>query len=155
MVVDMGYDIEIIGVLIVCVKDGLVLSLCNGYLIVDQCKIVSGLYKVLSVVVEKLVVGDWQFDEIIVIVEQELNEKGFCVDDIQICDVDILFELIDVSQCVVILMVVWLGQVCLIDNWIVMFVQQIVGKNWVILFGFFLGWVLCLFCYIKVEGQKL
>lgn len=35
MVVDMGFDIEIVGVLIMCVKDGLVLSFCNGYLMVE------------------------------------------------------------------------------------------------------------------------
>lgn len=54
----MSYDIEIVGVLIICVKDGLVFSLCNVYLIVEQCKIVLGLYNVMNSIVEKLIVGN-------------------------------------------------------------------------------------------------
>ena len=88
MVADMGYDIEIIGVPIVRAKDGLALSSRNGYLTADQHKIAPGLYKVLSAVAEKLAAGDRQLDEIIAIAEQELNEKGFRADDIQIRDAD-------------------------------------------------------------------
>ena len=116
---DMGYDIEIIGVPIVRAKDGLALSSRNGYLTADQRKIAPGLYKVLSAVAEKLAAGDRQLDEIIAIAEQELNEKGFRADDIQIRDADTLLELTDASQRAVILMAAWLGQARLIDNQIV------------------------------------
>lgn len=116
MVADMGYDIEIIGVPIVRAKDGLALSSRNGYLTADQRKIAPGLYKVLSAVAEKLAAGDRQLDEIIAIAEQELNEKGFRADDIQIRDADTLLELTDASQRAVILMAAWLGQARLIDN---------------------------------------
>ncbi len=119
MVADMGYDIEIIGVPIVRAKDGLALSSRNGYLTADQRKIAPGLYKVLSAVAEKLAAGDRQLDEIIAIAEQELNEKGFRADDIQIRDADTLLELTDASQRAVILMAAWLGQARLIDNQIV------------------------------------
>ena len=123
MVADMGYDIEIIGVPIVRAKDGLALSSRNGYLTADQRKIAPGLYKVLSAVAEKLAAGDRQLDEIIAIAEQELNEKGFRADDIQIRDADTLLELTDASQRAVILMAAWLGQARLIDNRIVTLAQ--------------------------------
>ena len=57
----------------------------------------------LSAVAEKLAAGDRQLDEIIAIAEQELNEKGFRADDIQIRDADTLLELTDASQRAVIL----------------------------------------------------
>lgn len=80
------------------------LSSRNGYLTADQRKIAHGLYKVLSAVAEKLAAGDRQLDEIIAIAEQELNEKGFRADDIQIRDADTPLELTDASQRAVILM---------------------------------------------------
>ncbi len=77
----------------------------------------------LSAVAEKLAAGDRQLDEIIAIAEQELNEKGFRADDIQIRDADTLLELTDASQRAVILMAASLGQARLIDNRIVTLAQ--------------------------------
>ena len=54
--------------------------------------------------------------EIITIAEQELNEKGFRADDIQIRDADTLLELTETSKRAVILAAAWLGQARLIDN---------------------------------------
>jgi len=116
MVADMGYGIEIIGVPIMRAKDGLALSSRNGYLTADQRKIAPGLYKVMSRVAEKLVAGERNLDEVIAIAAQELNEKGFRADDIQIRDADTLLELTENSQRAVILMAAWLGQARLIDN---------------------------------------
>ncbi len=119
MVSDMGYDIEIIGVPIIRAKDGLALSSRNGYLTAEQRKIAPGLYKVLSAVADKLATGERNLDEIITLAGQELNEKGFRADDIQIRDADTLLELTATSQRAVILMAAWLGQARLIDNHIV------------------------------------
>ena len=119
MVADMGYDIEIIGVPIIRAKDGLALSSRNGYLTAEQRKIAPGLYKVLSAVADKLAAGERNLDEIITLAGQELNEKGFRADDIQIRDADTLLELTETSQRAVILMAAWLGQARLIDNQIV------------------------------------
>lgn len=119
MVADMGYDIEIIGVPIIRAKDGLALSSRNGYLTTEQRKIAPGLYKVLSAVADKLAAGERNLDEIITLAGQELNEKGFRADDIQIRDADTLLELTATSQRAVILMAAWLGQARLIDNHIV------------------------------------
>ena len=119
MVADMGFDIEIVGVPIMRAKDGLALSSRNGYLTAEQRKIAPGLYKVLSSIADKLQVGERDLDEIITIAGQELNEKGFRADDIQIRDADTLLELTDASQRAVILMAAWLGQARLIDNQIV------------------------------------
>lgn len=119
MVADMGYDIEIIGVPIIRAKDGLALSSRNSYLTAEQRKIAPGLYKVLSAVADKLAAGERNLDEIITLAGQELNEKGFRADDIQIRDADTLLELTETSQRAVILMAAWLGQARLIDNQIV------------------------------------
>ncbi|MFK3704213.1 pantoate--beta-alanine ligase [Raoultella sp. BIGb0138] len=119
MVADMGYDIEIVGVPIIRAKDGLALSSRNGYLTADQRKIAPGLHKVLSAAAAKLSAGERNLEEIITLAGQELNEKGFRADDIQIRDADTLLELTESSQRAVILMAAWLGQARLIDNQIV------------------------------------
>ncbi|HAW1102130.1 TPA: pantoate--beta-alanine ligase [Escherichia coli] len=116
MVADMGFDIEIVGVPIMRAKDGLVLSSRNGYLTAEQRKIAPGLYKVLSSIADKLQAGERDLDEIITIAGQELNEKGFRADDIQIRDADTLLEVSETSKRAVILVAAWLGDARLIDN---------------------------------------
>ncbi|MEW5562493.1 pantoate--beta-alanine ligase [Enterobacter asburiae] len=116
MVADMGYDIDIVGVPTVRAKDGLALSSRNGYLTSDQRKIAPGLSKVMNGIAEKLTAGERSLDEMIALAEQELNDKGFRADDIQIRDADTLLELSESSQRAVILMAAWLGQARLIDN---------------------------------------
>lgn len=119
MVADMGFDIEIVGVPIMRAKDGLALSSRNGYLTAEQRKIAPGLYKVLSSITDKLQAGERDLDEIIAIAGQELNEKGFRADDIQIRDADTLLEVTENSKRAVILVAAWLGDARLIDNKIV------------------------------------
>lgn len=119
MVADMGFDIEIVGVPIMRAKDGLALSSRNGYLTAEQRKIAPGLYKVLSSIADKLQAGERDLDEIITIAGQELNEKGFRADDIQIRDADTLLEVSENSKHAVILVAAWLGDARLIDNKIV------------------------------------
>ncbi|HHG8860893.1 TPA: pantoate--beta-alanine ligase [Escherichia coli] len=119
MVADMGFDIEIIGVPIMRAKDGLALSSRNGYLTAEQRKIAPDLYKVLSSIADKLQAGERDLDEIITIAGQELNEKGFRADDIQIRDADTLLEISENSKRAVILVAAWLGDARLIDNKIV------------------------------------
>ncbi len=116
MVADMGFDIEIVGVPIMRAKDGLALSSRNGYLTAEQRKIAPGLYKVLSSIADKLQAGERDLDEIITIAWQELNEKGFRADDIQIRDADTLLEVSETSKRAVILVAAWLGDARLIDN---------------------------------------
>ncbi|MCV5059405.1 pantoate--beta-alanine ligase [Escherichia coli] len=119
MVADMGFDIEIVGVPIMRAKDGLALSSRNGYLTAEQRKIAPGLYKVLSSIADKLQAGERDLDEIIAIAGQELNEKDFRSDDIQIRDADTLLEIAENSKRAVILVAAWLGDARLIDNKIV------------------------------------
>ncbi|EBU3660438.1 pantoate--beta-alanine ligase [Salmonella enterica] len=116
MVADMSYDIEIVGVPIIRAKDGLALSSRNGYLTAEQRKIAPGLHNVMNSIAEKLIAGNRELQEIIAIAEQELNEKGFRADDIQIRDADTLQELTETSKRAVILAAAWLGQARLIDN---------------------------------------
>ncbi|EON0267432.1 pantoate--beta-alanine ligase [Escherichia coli] len=119
MVADMGFDIEIVGVPIMRAKDGLALSSRNSYLTAEQRKIAHGLYKVLSSIADKLQAGERDLDEIIAIAGQELNEKGFRADDIQIRDADTLLDVSETSKRAVILVAAWLGDARLIDNKIV------------------------------------
>ncbi|EBO8517110.1 pantoate--beta-alanine ligase [Salmonella enterica subsp. enterica serovar Muenchen] len=116
MVADMSYDIEIVGVPIIRAKDGLALSSRNAYLTAEQRNIAPGLYNVMNSIAEKLIAGNRELQEIIAIAEQELNEKGFRADDIQIRDADTLQELTETSKRAVILAAAWLGQARLIDN---------------------------------------
>ncbi|EAT0822492.1 pantoate--beta-alanine ligase [Salmonella enterica] len=116
MVADMSYDIEIVGVPIIRAKDGLALSSRNAYLTAEQRKIAPGIYNVMNSIAEKLIAGNRELQEIIAIAEQELNEKGFRADDIQIRDADTLQELTETSKRAVILAAAWLGQARLIDN---------------------------------------
>lgn len=116
IVADMSYDIEIVGVPIIRAKDGLALSSRNAYLTAEQRKIAPGLYNVMNSIAEKLIAGNRELQEIIAIAEQELNEKGFRADDIQIRDADTLQELTETSKRAVILVAAWLGQARLIDN---------------------------------------
>ncbi|EHM9088470.1 pantoate--beta-alanine ligase [Escherichia coli] len=116
MVADMGFDIEIVGVPIMRAKDGLALSSRNGYLTAEQRKIAPGLYKVLSSIADKLQAGERDLDEIIAIAGQELNEKGFRADDIQIRDADTLLEVSETSKRAVILVAAWLGDARQLDN---------------------------------------
>ncbi|MGU0044586.1 pantoate--beta-alanine ligase [Escherichia coli] len=116
MVADMGFDIEIVGVPIMRAKDGLALSSRNGYLTAEQRKIAPGLYKVLSSIADKLQAGERDLDEIITIAGQELNEKGFRANDVQIGNDDTLLEVSETSKRAVILVAAWLGDARLIDN---------------------------------------
>ncbi|ELY4672086.1 pantoate--beta-alanine ligase [Cronobacter muytjensii] len=116
MVADMGYDIDIIGVPTVRAKDGLALSSRNGYLTSDQCKIAPGLSKVMNAMAEKLRAGERDLEAIIAAASEELSDKGFRPDDLQIRDADTLLALSPASKRAVILMAAWLGQARLIDN---------------------------------------
>lgn len=116
MVADMGYDIEIVGVPIVRAKDGLALSSRNGYLTAAERKIAPGLSQVMNSIAKKLQAGERDLDEMIALGEQELNEKGFRSDEVQIRDADTLLELTETSKRAVILVAAWLGQARLIDN---------------------------------------
>ena len=116
MVTDMGYDIEIVGVPIVRAKDGLALSSRNGYLTAAERKIAPGLSQVMNSIAKKLQAGERDLDEMIALGEQELNEKGFRSDEVQIRDADTLLELTETSKRAVILVAAWLGQARLIDN---------------------------------------
>lgn len=116
MVADMGYDIDIVGVPTVRAKDGLALSSRNGYLTSDQRKIAPGLSKVMNAMAEKLRAGERDLEKMLAVAAQELSEKGFRPDDLQIRDADTLLPLTGNSQRAVILMAAWLGQARLIDN---------------------------------------
>ncbi len=116
MVVDMGYDIEIIGVATTRAKDGLALSSRNGYLTADERKLAPGLSKILASMAQKLSDGERHVEEIIATAEAELLANGFRADGLAICDASTLQPLTVDSQRAVILAAAWLGNTRLIDN---------------------------------------
>lgn len=119
MVVDMGYDVEIVGVPIARAKDGLALSSRNGYLTSDQRKIAPTLYNVMQGITNQLQAGERNSEDIEKIITRattQLNDKGFQTDSIHIRDAVTLAELSPDSQQAVILVAAWLGQARLIDN---------------------------------------
>ncbi len=116
MVVDMGYDISIVGVPTVRAKDGLALSSRNGYLTAEERKIAPALSKVMNSMAERLSNGERHVDEIVADAEAALAEKGLQADGLAICDADTLLPLNVGSQRAVILMAAWLGKARLIDN---------------------------------------
>ncbi|WP_312242171.1 pantoate--beta-alanine ligase [Pantoea sp.] len=116
MVVDMGYDIEIIGVPTVRTKDGLALSSRNGYLSPDERKLAPALSKAMNGMAARLANGERHIEEILEAGAAELLEKGFKPDGLAICDAETLQPLTVDSRRAVILMAAWLGKARLIDN---------------------------------------
>ena len=119
MVADMGYDIDIIGVPIVRAKDGLALSSRNSYLSAAERKIAPGLNQVLHTLAENLQNGQRDLEVMEQQATQDLEEKGFRPDTLDICDADTLQPLDETSKRAVILMAAWLGKARLIDNQVV------------------------------------
>ncbi|QBJ08988.1 pantoate--beta-alanine ligase [Rahnella aquatilis] len=116
MVEDMGYDIEIVGVPIVRVKDGLALSSRNGYLTAEERKLAPQLNKIMNALAERLSQGERHVDEMLQETAQQLREAGFTPDELFIRDAKTLQELSVDSTSAVILMAAWLGKARLIDN---------------------------------------
>lgn len=119
MVADMGYDIEIVGVPVIRAKDGLALSSRNGYLSPAERKIAPALSKIMNTLADSLHHGQRDLELLTQQATQDLAEKGFRPDSLDICDADTLQPLDDTSKRAVILMAAWLGKARLIDNQVV------------------------------------
>lgn len=116
MVVDMGYDIDIVGVPTVRAKDGLALSSRNGYLTAAERKIAPVLSLVMQDIAGKLSQGERHIETLIDEAESTLSERGLQPDGLAIVDADTLLPLNVDSRRAVILMAAWLGKARLIDN---------------------------------------
>lgn len=116
MVVDMGYDIDIVGVPTVRAKDGLALSSRNGYLTAAERKIAPVLSQVMQDIAGKLSQGERHIETLIDEAESTLSERGLQPDGLAIVDADTLLPLNVDSRRAVILMAAWLGKARLIDN---------------------------------------
>lgn len=116
MVVDMGYDIDIVGVPTVRSKDGLALSSRNGYLTAEELKIAPQLSKFMNMLAEQLLNGERHLDGLLKQTAERLRAEGFIPDELFIRDADTLQPLTVDSQRAVVLMAAWLGTARLIDN---------------------------------------
>ncbi|CAJ0991318.1 pantoate--beta-alanine ligase [Pantoea sp. Nvir] len=116
MVLDMNFNIEIVGVPTVRDKDGLALSSRNGYLSKKERMLAPVLSQVMNSMASRLTNGERHIKEIIDTAELELSIKGLSPDRLAICDANTLNSLTIESQNAVILMSAWLGNTRLIDN---------------------------------------
>ncbi|ANM78433.1 MULTISPECIES: pantoate--beta-alanine ligase [Serratia] len=116
MVVDMGYDIDIVGVPTVRAKDGLALSSRNGYLTAEERKVAPQLSKIMNALAQQLANGERQIEALLEQTAEQLRAAGFTPDELFIRDADSLQPLTVDSQRAVVLMAAWLGKARLIDN---------------------------------------
>ncbi|CAK9885989.1 MAG: Pantothenate synthetase [Candidatus Erwinia impunctatus] len=116
MVADMGYDIEIIGVLTQRAADGVALSSRNGYLSSEERLIAPQLSRVMHHIATRLADGERHIEEMLADAQTALADAGLQADNLAICDADTLLPLTVESRNAVILMAAWLGNTRLIDN---------------------------------------
>lgn len=86
LVCDFNLLVQIFGELMVCVVDGLVLFLCNGYFDEQQCVVVLVIYCILWQFGECICVGVEDFLVLFVDVCQVLEQVGLCFDYLEICE---------------------------------------------------------------------
>lgn len=116
MVKDLNFKTEIIGYPTVRDDDGLAMSSRNGYLTAEERKIAPWLYKILKQIQQQLEKGSTDYKTIKKVAKEQLLEKGFKPDYIEICrQIDLQTPDKDDKE-IVILVTAWLGKARLIDN---------------------------------------
>ncbi|BAH83073.1 pantoate--beta-alanine ligase [Candidatus Ishikawella capsulata] len=116
LVVDMGYDINIISVPTLRTKDGLALSSRNKYLTTEEKKLAIMLNKTINIMATQLKERKWCIEKIISEGEILLKKCGFKIDILTICHPISLDILKEHDDCAVIIAAAWLGKTRLIDN---------------------------------------
>ncbi|MFW0003461.1 MAG: pantoate--beta-alanine ligase [Arsenophonus endosymbiont of Dermacentor nuttalli] len=116
MVSDLAFDITIISVSTVRDQNGLALSTRNTLLTREQPQIAPKLYQVMINISKQLVSGERNIKAILNIGKQQLHEAGFTSQSLFICYANTLQPLTNHSKKAVILILLLLGQTCLIDN---------------------------------------
>ena len=116
LVLDLSFDITIIGVPIVRAKNGLALSSRNNHLSADEKKIAPKLYEIMIKIGDKLRSDPQSAEALIIEATEMLQGANFKPDELFICDADTLEPLNAASRKAVLLMAAWLGKTRLIDN---------------------------------------
>ena len=117
MVKDLCLPVKIIGVPTVREKSGLARSSRNNLLVPEHKAQAPQLYQAMQKIAAKL--SQSSVKELIEQASQQLEQQGFQVDSIDICDANTLSPMSKQTTEVVILMAAFLGKVRLIDNCVV------------------------------------
>ncbi len=116
MVADLNIPVRIIGAPIVREADGLALSSRNGYLTPEQRRIAPRLYQALLAVREAILAGRVDFESLCIEHRGQLEQVGFKVDYLAVCQARTLQAATPEDQELIILAAAWLGRPRLIDN---------------------------------------
>jgi pantoate--beta-alanine ligase len=116
MVIDLCFQIEIIGVETCREADSLAMSSRNGYLSEIERNKAPKLYQALEQIKLALLSGEKNHAEIIKNTQQSLDEAGFLTDYLEIRDADTLESPGSDSERLVVLGAAFLGKTRLIDN---------------------------------------
>ncbi len=116
MVTDLNIPVRIIGAPIVREADGLALSSRNGYLTPEQRRIAPKLYQTLVQVKDEIIRGRDSFEAICQRYRQRLEQAGFRVDYLAVCQANTLEPANAEDRELIVLAAAWLGKPRLIDN---------------------------------------
>ncbi len=116
MVADLNIPVQIVGAPIVREADGLALSSRNGYLTPKQRRLAPRLYQALIKVRDEIIRGNSDFEAICLKQRQQLEQDGFKVDYLAVCQAKTLDLASAGDKELIILAAAWLGKPRLIDN---------------------------------------
>ncbi len=116
MVTDLAMPITLLGVDTIREQDGLAMSSRNAYLSRTQRDLAPRLYKNLQILRKRLIAGESDYETLVQDTQKQLTHEGFTVDYLDICDATCLERATHISDKLVILTAVWLGETRLIDN---------------------------------------
>lgn len=119
MVADLNMPINVVGITTARADSGLALSSRNGYLNDRQSRAAAGIYATLTNIRDAIINGDTNFDALIVSASKYLQENGFEVNYVAICNTDTLKPASSTTTNKVILIAAKLGGTRLIDNLLV------------------------------------
>lgn len=118
VVCDFDFDVWIVLCLIVCEVDGFVMSLWNIYFDCVLCVRVMVLNCVFDVGEVVFVIGECDVEVIFFVVWCVFDYVGIVFEYFELCDVEILWGVMMVECDVLFVVVVWVGGVWLIDNYL-------------------------------------
>ncbi len=116
MVLDLAMPVKLLGVETVREPDGLAMSSRNAYLSKEHRALAPALYQSLVDIRQRILAGDNNVSTLEHAAKQQLGDKGFRVDYLEVCDAGTLARPQNSTNEQVILAAVWLGNTRLIDN---------------------------------------
>ncbi len=116
MAADLNFPVQIVGASIVREADGLAMSSRNSYLTPQQRRIAPLLQQTLQQMRDEIIAGNEAFENICAKHQQKLEQTGFKIDYLAVCQAKTLEPATARDQELIILAAAWLGKPRLIDN---------------------------------------